>query len=77
MNIHLHMRVFHNRVESDDTVQYFCTLECGEYIEWSGDCLIFYFATTKTDQKGEKQRLPWHVYSNPLKPHILPCLGFF
>ena len=47
-----------------------------EHIEWSGECLIFYFATTKTDQNGEKQRLPWHVYSNPLKPHICPVLAF-
>ena len=47
-----------------------------EHIEWSGNCLIFYFATTKTDQNGEKQRLPWHVYSNPLKPHICPVLAF-
>ena len=43
-----------------------------EHIEWNDDCLVFYFATTKTDPNGEKQRLPWHVSSNPLKPHI--CL---
>ena len=47
-----------------------------EHVEWCNDCLIFYFATTKTDQNGEKQRLPWHVYSNPLKPHICPVLSF-
>ena len=35
-----------------------------------------YFATTKTDQNGEKQRLPWHVYSNPLYPYIFPVLSF-
>ena len=46
-----------------------------EHIEWNDDCLVFYFATTKTDQNGEKQRLPWHVYSNPLKPHICPVLA--
>ena len=47
-----------------------------EHIEWCGDCLVFYFATTKTDQNGEKQRLPWHVYSNPAAPHICPVLAF-
>ena len=47
-----------------------------EHIEWCSDCLVFYFATTKTDQSGEKQFLPWHVYANPLKPHICPVLAF-
>ena len=47
-----------------------------EHIEWLGDSLIFHFATTKTDQSGEKQRIPWHVYSNPMKPHICPVLAF-
>ena len=47
-----------------------------EHVEWNADSLIFYFATTKTDQSGEKQRLPWHVYSNPLHPHICPVLSF-
>ena len=47
-----------------------------EHVEWNSDCLVFYFATTKTDKSGEKQRLPWHVYANPLKPHICSVLAF-
>ena len=67
----------------------FLTIECNlmarsdnvvhlsvEHIEWCADCLIFHFVTTKTDQNGNKQRLPWHVYSNPLKPYICPVLAF-
>ena len=47
-----------------------------EHVEWCEDCMVFYFATTKTDQNGKEQRLPWHVYLNPLKPHICPVLAF-
>ena len=46
------------------------------HIEWSNDALVFYFAKAKGDQEGDKATKPWHVYSNPLQPHLCPVLAF-
>jgi hypothetical protein len=40
------------------------------------DALVFIFAKSKSQQDGKEEYLgPWHVYANPLKPHICPVLA--
>jgi len=45
------------------------------HITFENDCLIFEFAKSKSHQSGEDHVGPWHVYSNPLEPHICPVLS--
>ena len=44
------------------------------HISFCDDALVFEFAKSKGQQKGEPHG-PWHVYANPLKPWICPVLG--
>lgn len=46
-----------------------------DQIGWNGDCLHVYFATTKTDQGGDRSKDPFHIYANPLAPEICPILA--
>lgn len=45
------------------------------HIKFDDDCLVFSFAKSKGHQNGEEHVGPWHVYSNPLEPHICPVLA--
>jgi hypothetical protein len=45
------------------------------HIQWRDDCLIVYFAHTKTDQEGLNMNEPWHIYANPLDPAVCPVLS--
>lgn len=45
------------------------------HIQWRGDCLIFFFGKSKTNQTGERSEDPWHVYANPHNPEICPVLA--
>jgi len=45
------------------------------HIQWRDDCLIIYFAHTKTDQEGLNMNEPWHIYANPLDPAVCPVLA--
>mmetsp|Transcript_21038 Transcript_21038/g.25871 ORF Transcript_21038/g.25871 Transcript_21038/m.25871 type:complete len:633 (+) Transcript_21038:146-2044(+) len=45
------------------------------HIRFEEDCLVFQFAKSKGAQDGEDHLGPWHVYSNPLEPHICPVLA--
>ncbi|EJK63971.1 hypothetical protein THAOC_15345, partial [Thalassiosira oceanica] len=46
------------------------------HIEWRDDCLVFTFAKSKSNQRGEEHLGPWHVYANPEKPHLCLFLAF-
>lgn len=46
-----------------------------DQIEWKGDALLIYFATTKADQTGERCKHPIHVYANPVTPAVCPVLA--
>ena len=45
------------------------------HIQWSDDSLLFFFGKTKGNQLGDGNDKPWHVYSNPAKPHLCPVLA--
>ena len=45
------------------------------HIRFGDDCLVFEFAKSKGNQRGEDHRGPWHVYSNPSKPWLCPMLA--
>ena len=45
------------------------------HIRFEEDCLVFQFAKSKGAQNGEDHLGPWHVYANPLEPHICPVLA--
>ena len=45
------------------------------HIKFEDDSLVFSFAKSKGHQNGEEHVGPWHVYSNPLEPHICPVLA--
>lgn len=45
------------------------------HIYFEEDCLVFEYAKSKGHQDGEDHVGPWHVYSNPLEPHICPVLS--
>ena len=36
---------------------------------------MVFFAKSKSNQTGECSEDPWHVYSNPLEPHLCPVLA--
>ena len=44
-------------------------------IQWQDDCLLFFFGKSKSNQLGANSDKPWHVYSNPEKPHCCPVLA--
>lgn len=46
-----------------------------DHIQWRDDCMIVYFAHTKSDQEGVNQNEPWHVYANPVDPAVCPILA--
>ena len=45
------------------------------HIQVVNDALVFEFAKSKSSQDGEEHLGPWHVYANPLQPHICPKLA--
>ena len=45
------------------------------HIYFQDDTLVFQFAKSKGHQMGEDHVGPWHVYSNPEKPHLCPFLS--
>ena len=45
------------------------------HIRFEDDCLVFEFAKSKGHQDGEEHVGPWHVYANPLEPHLCPVLA--
>ena len=45
------------------------------HVQWKDDCLIFFFAKSKGNQGGENSEHPWHVYSNPRRPHLCPIVA--
>ena len=47
-----------------------------EHISFCNDSLVFEFVKSKAHQYGEDHVGPWHVYANPLEPHICPVLSF-
>ena len=44
-------------------------------VQFQDDALIFYFGKSKRNPYGLDSEKPWHVYSNPLVPHICPILA--
>ena len=40
------------------------------HIQVKSDSLVFEFAKSKGHQNGEEHVGPWHVYANPLEPHL-------
>ena len=45
------------------------------HLEWSDDCIVIYFAYTKSDQTGLKKDEPWHIFANPLNPSVCAVLA--
>ena len=45
------------------------------HIQVKSDCLVFAFAKSKGHQNGEEHVGPWHVYANPLEPHLCVVLS--
>ena len=45
------------------------------HIRFHGDCLIFEFAKSKVNQRGEIHLGPWRVYVNPSKMWLFPVLS--
>ena len=45
------------------------------HVRFEDDCLVFEFAKSKGHQDGEEHVGPWHVYANPLEPHLCPVLA--
>ena len=45
------------------------------HITVKSDCLVFQFAKSKGHQNGEEHVGPWHVYANPLEPHLCVVLS--
>lgn len=45
------------------------------HISFHNDSLVFEIAKSKGNQGGEEHLGPWHVYANPLKPHLCPVLA--
>ena len=45
------------------------------HITVKSDCLTFQFAKSKGHQNGEEHVGPWHVYANPLEPHLCVVLS--
>jgi hypothetical protein len=45
------------------------------HITFEGDCLVFEFAKSKSQQDGEEHIGPWHIYANPKEPFICPILS--
>ena len=39
-------------------------------LEWSDDSLIIFLKRSKTDQEGQNGKTPYHVFANPLSPHL-------
>lgn len=44
-------------------------------LEWRDDSLIVYLKRSKTDQEGVNGRTPYHLYANPLSPHLCVVLS--
>jgi len=44
------------------------------HIQWRNDSLVFFFGKTKSNQEGDGNHHPWHVYSNPFEPALCPVL---
>ena len=45
------------------------------HITVKSDALTFQFAKSKGHQNGEEHVGPWHVYANPLEPHLCVVLS--
>ena len=45
------------------------------HITVRNDSLVFQFAKSKGHQNGEEHVGPWHVYANPLEPHLCVVLS--
>jgi len=45
------------------------------HITFRNDCLVFEFAKSKSNQRGENHVGPWHVYANPHQPWCCPVLS--
>ena len=45
------------------------------HITFQNDCLVFEFAKSKSNQRGENHVGPWHVYANPHQPWACPVLS--
>ena len=48
-------------------------------IEWIDDAMLTFLKRTKTDQEGKNGKIGYHLYANPLKPHldVLLSLGIY
>ena len=44
-------------------------------LEWNDDALIIYLKRSKTDQEGNNGKTPYHLYANPLAPHLSVVLA--
>jgi hypothetical protein len=45
------------------------------HITWEDDCLVFWFARSKTNQTGRNRDQLWHVYATPMSPATCPVLA--
>ncbi len=48
---------------------------CLQHITWENDSLVIYFAQSKTDQIGDHDQEPRHIFANPFQPEICPVLS--
>ena len=68
---HLFLTLEWNLIARSDNV---VNLAIGD-LEWNDDALICYLKRTKTDQEGNNGKTPYHLYSNPLSPHLSVVLA--
>jgi len=47
-----------------------------QHIQWRDDCIVMFFAHSKTDQEGVNMSEPWHIYANPIDPAVCPVLAW-
>ena len=46
-----------------------------DHIQWRDDCMVVFFAHTKSDQEGINMGEPWHIYCNSIEPAVCPVLA--
>ena len=72
---HLFLTLEWNLIARSDNI---VNLSVGD-MEWSDDSLVVYLKKTKTDQEGKNGKVGFHIFSNPLQPHldVLLSLGTY